>query len=77
MTVSKELNQVLTCSSERSLTSLQIVLEAIVVTGNLENYKMSSSEEEDVAYRYVIIVFDTYWNFYKFRMLLKKFMKGP
>ena len=56
MTVSKELNQVLTCSSERSLTSLQIALEAIVVTGNLENlnllYKMSSSEEEGVLYRY-------------------------
>ena len=64
MTVSKELNQVLTCSSERSLTSLQIALEAIVVTGNLENlnllYKMSSSEEEDVSYRYIIVVFDTY-----------------
>ena len=40
MTVSKELNQALTWSSGRALTSLQMVLEAIVVTGVLENYNV-------------------------------------
>ena len=49
MTVSKELNQALTCSSERSLTSLQIGLEAIVVTGDLENEQYML--QENVKFR--------------------------
>ena len=67
MTVSKELNQVLTCSSDKSFTSLQIALEAIVVTGDLENDQYMLQENVKLrgrmSYSDIIIVFDTYWNF--------------
>ena len=48
MTVSKELNQALTSSSGRSLTSLQTVLVAIVVIGDWKILRILQGKKEQL-----------------------------